>query len=130
MKAQESTENYLETIYILGKGGGYVRSVDVSSHLNYSRPSVSVAMKKLRADGYVDIDDKGAITLTESGQKIAESIYERHVVISDWLIFLGVDSQTAVDDACRMEHVISDKSFEAIKKHVINWKQEVYARKP
>ncbi|MCL2855998.1 MAG: metal-dependent transcriptional regulator [Defluviitaleaceae bacterium] len=129
MKAQESTENYLETIYILSQGGDGVRSVDVSGRLNYSRPSVSIAMKKLRMDGYIEIDAKGLITLTDSGQKIAESIYEKHVIISDWLIFLGVDKQTAVDDACRIEHVISEQSFIAIKEHVLSWKRDIYTRK-
>jgi len=117
MKTRESTENYLETIFILSQKGK-VRSIDISNELNYSKPSVSVAMKKLRLDGHVEIDTQGFITLTKSGKKIAESMYERHVIISDWLIFLGVDKQTALYDACRVEHVISEQSFEAVKKHI------------
>jgi len=128
MKTQESTENYLETILILSLRGNKVRAVDISNELDYAKPSVSTAMKKLRAEGYIEVDN-GIISLTESGRKIAESMYERHVVISDWLIFLGVDTQTAVDDACRMEHVISEQSFAAIKEHITNWKQDVYTRK-
>ena len=121
-------ENYLETILILGQKGGKVRSVDISNELDYTKPSVSVAMKKLRTEGHIEIEN-GLISLTDSGRKIAESMYERHVVISDWLIFLGVDKQTAVEDACRMEHVISEQSFAAIKKHVLEWKRDIYTRK-
>lgn len=128
MKAQESTENYLETILILSQRGGKVRAVDISNELDYTKPSVSVAMKKLRLEGYIEIEN-GLISLTQSGRKIAESMYERHVVISDWLIFLGVDKQTAVDDACRMEHVISEQSFAAIKEHIVEWKRDIYTRK-
>ena len=128
MKAQESTENYLETILILSQKGNKVRSVDISNELDYAKPSVSIAMKKLRLEGYIEIEN-GFISLTESGRKIAESMYERHVVISDWLIFLGVDKQAAVEDACRMEHVISEKSFAAIKEHILNWKRDIYTRK-
>ena len=128
MGIQESSENYLETILILGKDNNKVRSVNIAERLGYTKPSVSVAMKKLKAEGYIEINS-GLITLTESGRKIAESMYERHIVISDWLIFLGVDRQTAVDDACRMEHIISEQSFLAIKNHIESWKQEVYTRK-
>ena len=128
MGTQESSENYLETILILSQSGNKVRSVDIAERLNYTKPSVSVAMKKLRTEGHIEIEN-GFIVLTESGRKIAESMYERHVVISDWLIFLGVDKQVAVDDACRMEHYISEQSFLAIKEHIEAWKQEVYARK-
>ena len=128
MKAQESTENYLETILILSQSGNKVRSVDIAGELDYTKPSVSAAMKKLRLEGHIEVNG-GYISLTESGRKIAESMYERHVVISDWLIFLGVDKQTAVDDACRIEHVISEQSFAAIKEHIINWKRDVYTRK-
>lgn len=128
MKAQESTENYLETILILSQNGNKVRSVDIAGELDYTKPSVSAAMKKLRLEGHIKVDG-GYISLTDSGRKIAESMYERHVVISDWLIFLGVDKQTAVDDACRIEHVISEQSFAAIKEHIINWKRDVYTRK-
>lgn len=128
MKNQESTENYLEAILILNQRGNPVRSVDIASHLGYSRPSVSTAIKKLTAEGFVKVDG-GIVALTDKGQGIAETMYERHIVISDWLIFLGVDKQTAVDDACRIEHVISPESFSAIKSHVLEWKSQVYTRK-
>lgn len=128
MKAQESAENYLETIYVLGQGGEPVRSIDIVNELEYTRPSVSVAMKNLRENGYVEIDGDGYISLTESGKGIAESMYERHMLISDWLIYLGVDRKTAVNDACRMEHVISQQSFLAIRDHVNNWKRGVLPR--
>ena len=111
----ESAENYLETILILSHRGEKVRSIDIVNELEYSKPSVSVAMKNLRSKGYIIMDDDGYITLTNKGQKIANNIYERHVVISDWLIFLGVDKKTAVYDACKMEHTLSEKSFLAIK---------------
>jgi len=122
LKTQESTENYLETIYILGQSGEPVRSIDIVNELEFTRPSVSVAMKNLRENGLIEIDADGYITLTENGQKIAASMYERHILISDWLIFLGVDKKTAVSDACRMEHSMSEKSFAAIKKHIEEWK--------
>lgn len=118
MKIQESAENYLETICILGRKGGPVRSIDIANELEYTKPSVSVAMKNLRARGYIVMDDDGYITLTESGQKIAETMYERHILLSDWLIALGVDGDTAVNDACRIEHVIGEQTFAAIKKHI------------
>jgi len=116
LKIQESAENYLETICILSRKGSSVRSVDIANELEYTKPSVSVAMKNLRAAGHITIDDDGYISLTRSGQKIAETMYERHVLLSDWLIALGVDRETAVNDACRIEHVISEQSFAAIKK--------------
>ena len=128
MKTDESVENYLETILILGHNNKQVRSIDIVNELDYSKPSVSVAMKNLRAKGYIEVDGDGYITLTESGKKIAESIYERHMLISDWLIFLGVDRKTAVNDACKMEHCMSEKSFLAIKKHIKNWKHDIYKK--
>lgn len=118
MKILESAENYLETILILQKRNGSVRSIDIVNELDYTKPSVSIAMKNLRENGYIEMDASGFITLLESGKKIAEKMYERHTFISDWLISLGVNPAVAVDDACRMEHVISEESFEAIKKHV------------
>ena len=118
MKTHESAENYLETILILGHSGNPVRSIDVVNELDYSRPSVSVAMKNLREKGYITVTADGYITLTENGQKIAESMYERHMLISDWLVFLGVDKKTAANDACKMEHAMSEKSFSAIKDHI------------
>ncbi|MCL2793543.1 MAG: metal-dependent transcriptional regulator [Spirochaetaceae bacterium] len=128
MKTHESIENYLETILVLSHNDKQVRSIDIVNELDYSKPSVSVAMKNLRAKGYIEVDGDGYITLTESGKKIAESIYERHMLISDWLIFLGVDRKTAVNDACKMEHCMSEKSFLAIKKHIKNWKHDIYKK--
>lgn len=123
MKTSESAENYLETILVLGRDGNKVRSIDVVNELEYSKPSVSIAMKNLRENGYIEIDKDGYISLTKSGRKIAESMYERHMLISDWLMYLGVDRKTAVDDACKMEHVLSQKSFLAIKKHIEDWRR-------
>lgn len=119
MSMNESAENYLETILILGKSHPVVRSVDVATHLDFKKPSVSVAMKKLRESGHIEMSPEGYITLTESGKEIANRIYERHEMISSWLIHLGVSPETAARDACRMEHVISTESFEAIKKHTV-----------
>ncbi len=118
MKIQESAENYLETILILSRRQGMVRSIDIAAELSFSKPSVSVAMKNLRENGYIQVDGDGFITLTEAGLAIAEMIYERHSLLSNWLTALGVDPQIAVEDACRIEHVISPESFEAIKRHV------------
>lgn len=118
MKIQESAENYLETILILKNQKGAVRSIDIANEMNFTKPSVSVAMKNLRENGYILVDSDGFITLTDKGMAIAETIYERHTLISDWLKTLGVDSKTAAEDACRIEHVISPASFEAIKRHV------------
>jgi len=118
MGNQESAEMYLETIHVLSLKGNRVRSIDIVNELEYSKPSVSVAMKNLKTKGYVVIDAEGYITLTAKGLKIAETMYERHVAISEWLMFLGVDKKTAVHDACKMEHAMSEKSFLAIKKHI------------
>ena len=114
----ESSENYLETILVLGRRLPVVRSVDVATELNFKKPSVSVAMKKLRESGHITVSHEGYISLTGSGREIAECIYERHTLLSTWLERLGVDPETAAEDACRIEHVISPESFEAIKKHV------------
>ena len=119
MKIHESAENYLETIYILSKKKPQVRSIDIVNELHFSKPSISVAMKNLRENGYVVMDQDGFITLTDAGKAIALTIYERHVLLSEWLIQLGVDEKTALEDACRIEHVISAKSFEAIKRHPV-----------
>ena len=116
MKIQESAENYLETILILKNKNGAVRSIDIANELGFSKPSVSVAMKNLRENGYIEVDSSGYITLLDSGRQIAEKIYERHTTLSKWLVSLGVDAQTAAEDACRIEHIISSESFEAIKK--------------
>ncbi len=118
MKIQESAENYLETILMISERKPQVRSIDIVNELEFSKPSVSVAMKNLRENGYILMDKDGYITLTEAGQKIAETMYERHKFLSRWLIQLGVDDKTAVSDACRIEHVISAVSFEAIKQYV------------
>jgi len=119
LKIQESAENYLETILILQHKKGSVRSIDIVNELDYAKPSVSVAMKNLRENGYILMDTSGFITLTEKGRVIADTMYERHTMISDWLVTLGVNRETAVEDACRIEHVISAESFEAIKRHVL-----------
>lgn len=117
MKIQESAENYLETILMLTERKGSVRSIDIVNELEFSKPSVSVAMKNLRENGYISVDADGYITLEPTGREIAERMYERHKFISSWLISLGVEPDIAVEDACRIEHVISSESFEAIKKH-------------
>ena len=120
MKIQESAENYLEAIFMLGRDGKQVRSIDIVNELDYTKPSVSVAMKNLRSSGYIKMDNDGYITLTKSGYEIAAAMYERHTLISDWLIFLGVDRETAVRDACKMEHGVSEQSFAAIRKHILS----------
>lgn len=123
MTVRESGEMYLEAILVLAKKSGYVRSIDVSEYLGYSKPSVSRAMGILREGGYILMEKDGAITLTDSGKKLAETIYERHTVLSELLIRLGVDERTAADDACRIEHVISDESFQAIKQYYYQHKK-------
>ena len=115
MKMQESPEDYLETIYMLSLHSSEVRSIDVARHLGYSKPSVSVAKKRLRENGYVNMDDNNLLTLTESGLAIARSIYERHQVISGYLMSIGVSEETALKDACRIEHVLSEETFHKIK---------------
>ncbi|MDR1131477.1 MAG: metal-dependent transcriptional regulator [Oscillospiraceae bacterium] len=119
MRIQESAEMYLETILVLSKRNPSVRSVDIAAELNYKKSSVSVAMKNLRENGYIRVDADGFITLEQKGREIAETMLERHTLISDWLTRLGVSRDTAIDDACRMEHIISAESFKAIKKHVL-----------
>ena len=114
---QESGEMYLETILILKGKKDIVRAIDIADGMGFSKPSVSRALSILKDDGYITVDDKGSITLTRKGSRIAKKIYERHVVLSDMLIALGVDQKTALEDACRIEHVISDKTFAAIKQH-------------
>lgn len=123
MTVRESGEMYLEAILVLAKKSGYVHSIDVSEYLGYSKPSVSRAMGILREGGYILMEKDGAITLTDSGKKLAETIYERHTVLSELLIRLGVDEKTATDDACRIEHVISDESFQAIKQYYYQHKK-------
>lgn len=118
MKIQESAENYLETILILQKRNGSVRSIDIVNELLFSKPSVSVAMKNLRENGYVEVDADGFIRLLPTGLEIAERIYERHLLFTQWLISLGVPENIASEDACRIEHVVSAESFQAIKDYV------------
>ena len=117
MKILESAENYLETILILQKRNGTVRSIDIVNELEYTKPSVSIAMKNLRENGYIEMDKLGHITLLESGRAIAEAMYERHTALSTFLCAIGVPEAIAREDACRMEHIISKETFEAIKKH-------------
>ncbi len=116
MKIHASAENYLETIYMLQKSKGMVRSIDIVNELDFSKPSISVAMKNLRENGYIEMDKDGYITLLEKGLDIAQRMFERHTVISNFLVNLGVDEKIASEDACKIEHVISEESFEAIKK--------------
>lgn len=117
MHLQESGEMYLETILVLTQQRGAVRSVDISEYRNFSKPSVSRAIGLLRSGGFVTMDRNGFLTLTESGLEIARKIYERHKLLTLFLQRLGVDEKTAAEDACKMEHVISDESFAAIKRH-------------
>lgn len=116
MRVHESGEMYLEAILVLSRKNGYVRSIDVSEYLGYSKPSVSRAMGILRSGEYIVVDKDGGITLTDTGMEIAEKIFERHTVLSGLLMKLGVKEETAVADACKLEHAISDESFQAIKR--------------
>ena len=118
MSLQESGEMYLESILVLSKKLPHVRSVDISEHMGYSKPSVSRAMGLLRSGNYITVDDDGFIALTEEGLAVAEKIYNRHNLLTRMLIGIGVDPETAAADACKMEHVISDLTFEAIKRHM------------
>ena len=118
MSLQESGEMYLETIYVLSKTISGVHSVDISEHMGYSKPSVSRAVNLLKSGGYIAIDEDNHISLTETGLEIAEKIFHRHIVLSKMLMALGVPEEIATEDACRMEHDISDESFEAIRRHV------------
>ncbi len=116
MGVHESGEMYLEAIHVLTKANGHVRSIDISEYLGYSKPSVSRAMSILRSGGYITVDKDGGITLTQSGQQIAEKIYARHTLLTRLLIHIGVSEETAAEDACKLEHAISDESFEALQK--------------
>ena len=119
MKIQESAEDYLEAILYLSERNEHVRSIDVVHHLGLSKPSVSVYLKNLRVNGYINMDDKGYLNLTESGMNIAVKIYERHKILSQIFISLGVSEDTAYKDACRIEHDLSDETFQALKKHYL-----------
>ena len=118
MNVHESGEMYLEAIFVLSKKLGFVRSIDVSEYLGYSKPSVSRAVGILKNGNYIVVDKDGSLSLTESGKEIAEKIFERHTVLSRLLMMLGVSEETATSDACKLEHAISDESFEAIKRHM------------
>lgn len=118
MHLQESGEMYLETIHILYKKNGSVRSIDICEHMGYSKPSVSRAVGLLKSGGFISVDEGGYITLTEAGLEIAEKIYERHTILTKLLLKLGVNKETADEDACKIEHVISNESFEALKKMI------------
>ena len=118
MHVNESAENYLETILVLSTSHPVVRSVDIAEELGFKKSSVSVAMKNLRQKEHIVMSKEGYITLTESGQEIAEMIFERHELLTNWLVRLGVDDKIAAEDACRIEHVICKESFEAIKRHI------------
>jgi Mn-dependent DtxR family transcriptional regulator len=120
MDPKESSEDYLETILILSKKLPVVRSVDVANELGYKKSSISVAMKKLRERKLITMDENGYINLTEEGAKIAEAVYSRHILFTNWLTELGVDSTIAAEDACRIEHIISEESYQAIKDFIIN----------
>jgi Mn-dependent DtxR family transcriptional regulator len=123
-KLLESGENYLETILILSQKGKGVRSIDIAEEMGFSKPSISRAVGILKTDGYIVVDNNGFITLTDSGYAIADKIYERHRVLTRFLIKLGVNSITAAEDACRLEHSISDESFEKLKIHINNMTKE------
>ena len=118
MQIQESGEMYLETIFLLSRVNGKVRSIDVSEHMGFSKPSVSRAIGLLKSGGYVEMDKDGYLTLTDVGKELASKIYERHNTITEFLISLGVEKEVASADACKIEHVISDASFEAIRKNL------------
>ncbi|MCL2286546.1 MAG: metal-dependent transcriptional regulator [Firmicutes bacterium] len=115
MKIQASAEDYLETIYVLTKQNGKVRSVDIANHMGFSKPTISIIMKQFRDNGYITLDSSRNIHLTEKGTKIAQGIHERHMLLSNILIAIGVDKETAIADACKIEHNISEKTFECIK---------------
>lgn len=118
MTIHQSAEDYLETILIIKNDKGAVRSIDVAQHLGFSKPSVSRAMNLLKTNGYITMERDGWLTLTETGSEIAERIYERHRLLSEWLIALGVSPETAAADACKIEHDISNETFDKIKEHI------------
>ena len=123
MALHESAEMYLETIYTLSQEKPHVRSIDVAEALGYSRPSISRAVGLLKKDGYLSTDEDGFLVLTEAGKTVAEKIYERHTILTAALAALGVDGETAAEDACKIEHVISDKSLAAIRKHMKQYEE-------
>ena len=124
MKLQESGQMYLETIHVLTQRSTAVRAIDVCEYMGFSKPSVSRALGLLKKGGFVTVDENGFLSLTDEGKEVAEKIYERHTIITKILLYLGVDKETATEDACKLEHAISDKSFEAIKKFAISLPDE------
>lgn len=118
MKIQQSAENYLETIYMITNSKGYCRSIDIANELGFSKPSVSIAMKNLRENGYIDVLGDGKIVLLPPGKKIATDLYERHTILTECLVAIGVSRENAAEDACKIEHIISSETFEAIKQAV------------
>ena len=121
MKIQKSSEDYLETMLMLSEQRGYIKSIDIARHLDVTKPSVSYATKRLRENGYITMDDDGLIHLTETGMSIATKIYDRHKMLSRFLNLLGIDKETADEDACKIEHDISQETYEAICNHVNNF---------
>ena len=117
MEIHQSAEDYLETILILRERIGQVRSIDIATEMNYTKPSISVAMKKLRENGFIQVDSDGFITLTDSGYEIASNIYNRHQVLTSFFVSLGVDEKVAAEDACKIEHDLSEETFEKIREH-------------
>ena len=123
MQIRQSAEDYFEMIYMIKKKKGSVRAIDIANEMGFSKPTVSVAMKKFRENGYVTVDAAGNISLTEDGLAIAENIYEKHMVLAKMLMMLGVSESVAYNDACRIEHCLSEESFSAIKKHLADQTQ-------
>ena len=119
MQIHQSAEDYLECILKLSKQRPVVRSIDIANDMNYSKPSISVAMKNLRLNGYINVDESGFITLTDSGMEIASNIYDRHLIMKKWLEFLGISPETAEQDACKIEHTLSKETYTALRKHII-----------
>ena len=119
MQIHQSAEDYLECILKLSKQRPVVRSIDIANDMNYSKPSISVAMKNLRLNGYISVDESGFITLTDSGMEIASNIYDRHLILKKWLEFLGMSPETAEQDACKIEHTLSKETYTALRKHII-----------
>lgn len=119
MQIHQSAEDYLECILKLSKQRPVVRSIDIANDMNYSKPSISVAMKNLRLNGYINVDESGFITLTDSGMEIASNIYDRHLILKKWLEFLEISPETAEQDACKIEHTLSKETYTALRKHII-----------
>ena len=125
MQIHQSAEDYLECILKLNKELPVVRSIDIANEMNYSKPSISVAMKNLRLNGYINVDNSGFITLTESGMEIASNIYDRHLILRKWLEFLGIDPEIAEQDACKIEHTLSKETYTALRKHILDEMGEI-----